>query len=254
MLLLACAAPVQADGIRQLGLTEVTGLGRALYEHERRIAIASELLAENFDPRDAGVYSWVADGDGERLSVRFVHHTERGPRAAFEARFDELLLPTIEVPREAVLSPDELAQLAARDTVGPHLAVPCSDRYDSLVLPDPGGDGLLVYALAVAPEPDLIMLGGHYRFSVSADGTRLRQADALSTSCAAVRPTQLDGAVASDGNSGVGVRANLSDTPLEIHVLLSLRHGVPLYVMTRDGRLWRVDGDRLSIIKDAPGT
>ncbi len=243
-----------ADGpIRQFEPAELSALGRAIYEQERRIAIASEFLAQNFDPRGAGVFGWVTEGASERLLVRFVRNTEHGAEAVFDARFDGMLLPTIAAATNPALTATQRAQLAARDTVGPHLAHPCSDRYDSVILPDPEREGLLVYALAVASEPAQVMLGGHYRFSVSADGTRLLHVDTLSTSCAVVPKAELEAASAAGGDRGLGLRAPLSDSPLETHVLQSLRLGVPLFVMTRDQRLWRVDGDSMSVLKAAPG-
>jgi len=37
----------------------------------------------------------------------------------------------------------------------------------------------------------------------------------------------------------------VSATPLETHVFLSLQEKLPFYVVTKDGRLWNVDGGQI---------
>jgi hypothetical protein len=53
--------------------------------------------------------------------------------------------------------------------------------------------------------------------------------------------------------SGVAVRNLLDDTPHEIHVFLSLRYKIPLYVITRDLRLWEVRDGRMRVVRERPG-
>src|SRR5437660_10857752 len=53
-------------------------------------------------------------------------------------------------------------------------------HYDYVVLDDPDGSGFLVYALAASRNSDEIMLGGHRRVSVSADGGKAERVDLLS--------------------------------------------------------------------------
>ena len=53
-------------------------------------------------------------------------------------------------------------------------------RYDYVVLDDPDGKHLLVYAIAAAEKTDEVILAGHFRVTVSADGTKAERVDALS--------------------------------------------------------------------------
>src|SRR5947209_951446 len=53
-------------------------------------------------------------------------------------------------------------------------------RYDYVVLDDPDGSGFLVYALGRTHNPNEILLGGHRRVTVSADGKKAERVDALS--------------------------------------------------------------------------
>src|SRR5436190_14460735 len=50
--------------------------------------------------------------------------------------------------------------------------------YRFVVLSDPKGSGFLVYALATSRDPEEIVVGIHYRVTVSADASRVERADA----------------------------------------------------------------------------
>jgi hypothetical protein len=52
-------------------------------------------------------------------------------------------------------------------------------RYEFVVLNDPKIKGFLVYALMQAPRKDDLMFGGHYRISVSADGSKAGPVEAI---------------------------------------------------------------------------
>ena len=55
-------------------------------------------------------------------------------------------------------------------------------RYDYVVVDDPDGSGFLVYALGRGSKPGDVVIHGHFRVSVSADGTKATRVDALSHS------------------------------------------------------------------------
>lgn len=254
LLILLCAGawltPLQAETLRPFTQARLEALGREIFEVRRRSEIAAELMAEHYDPQDEKITFWVTEGSPARLRVRFLRAAGEDFEPAIEARFESLLLPGFVTENLAPLSAFELAQIVARNAVAPYLDAPCSRRYESVALPDPDGGGMLLYALAVADSADEVMLGGHHRFSVSADGLRVAHADALSTACTRAPRADL---AASDGETGTAVRANLSDTPLEIHVYLSLRYGLTLYVVTRDLRMWEVREGRMRVIRQSPG-
>lgn len=48
-------------------------------------------------------------------------------------------------------------------------------RYDYVVLDDPDGSGFLVYALASTGKPTDFVLPGHFRVTVSADGSEAQR-------------------------------------------------------------------------------
>ena len=51
-------------------------------------------------------------------------------------------------------------------------------HYDYVVLDDPDGSGLVVYALASTGKPNEFVLAGHFRVTVSADGAKAERVDA----------------------------------------------------------------------------
>lgn len=254
VLLAAPRLVAAADALaRRFDAAETVRIGRALYEQDRRAAIAAEVLADNFDAAAEGLVGFITVGAPPRMTVRFVRRTDHGHEAAIDAVFEDLLLPSLERAADPRLGPDELAQIEARLVVGGDASTRCDGRYNTVVLPDPDGSGLLVYALAATTEADRVMVGGHVRYSVSADGRRIERAEPLSTSCAVAKRADLELAARTGGSEGLALRTTLSDLPLESHVFLSLIHDLPLFVVGRDLRLWRVDAAGLHLERERPG-
>ncbi|MSR13659.1 MAG: hypothetical protein EXR86_03670 [Gammaproteobacteria bacterium] len=239
-----------AAEIRAFSLAQTEALGRALYELDRRASIAAEMVDEHYDPQAEGIVSWVVDGDAKHTVVRFIKRGDVAMEAVVDAEFNDLLLPVLKRPTDRRLTPFQQAQVAAREIAQPYLRTPCARNYDSAALHDPSGNGLLIYALALPENKAEIPIGGHHRFSMSADGKTMRKADALSTSCVT---TDLEKLRAADGVSGLAIRANLSDIPLETHVYLSLLHKVSLYVVTRDLKMWKIEAGKMRVVREKPG-
>jgi|ERR1017187_4166674 hypothetical protein len=55
-------------------------------------------------------------------------------------------------------------------------------RYDYVVLDDPDGSGFLVYALGQGRKAGEVVVHGHFRVGISADGQKTERVDALSRS------------------------------------------------------------------------
>ncbi|MBI4696343.1 MAG: hypothetical protein HY749_20235 [Gammaproteobacteria bacterium] len=229
-----------AGAIRKFDTAHLEALGRAIYDQDKRVAIATDMMLESYNPEEEGIRGWVVEGDRDAMLVRFVRETGDGAEAVLDARFDDTLLPVISEPKDRALTDAQLAQLAARNVALGHIAHPCSERYNSIVLPDPERGGMLVYALAATEESGSVLAGGHYRFTVSGDGHRLGGVDALSDGCTKL-PKQPTG-------KRVVVKS-IAATPLETHVFLNLLHKTPLYVATTDKRLWKIENGRMSVVE-----
>jgi hypothetical protein len=242
----------------QAELTRAEEVGRALHGQVLAGEIANEvLLREGIlkpgmkaaeKPFEARVSVELADG----WQVRFL--SRDGERVV--ANFDVLLQRLAQKGATMVIhpAPVEVDKNARRKFFARGLAPrivtePCAGTYIVAVLPhvDLGGSGWTVYALTGEKE-DEIALGGHYRAEVSLDGTELQGAKRLSKGCLTLRKRDLGGGAAK--LAGFYAVERVADYPTEIHVYLSLKHGLDAYVETRNGK-WRVSKGRIAPA-DAP--
>jgi hypothetical protein len=118
-----------------------------------------------------------------------------------------------------------------------------------LVLPDPKGSGLLVYALATSRDPEEIVVGIHYRVSVPADASRVERVDALSRTRIVARKKNLP-----QGYRLVGfvLAQVVSDKPVETLVYLTLRHNASCMVVTPDESVWWIEHGKIRKDKKKP--
>jgi hypothetical protein len=116
-------------------------------------------------------------------------------------------------------------------------------HYDYLVLDDPDRSGFLVYALAA--KPGEIVMGGHFRVTVSADGGKAERVDALSRSLllSPRAPKGLEG----QKPFTVSMSQIVSNRPLETCVYTSLHDKVIVSVgMVNDNaKVWVFVGDKI---------
>ena len=132
----------------------------------------------------------------------------------------------------------------ARDTAVAALKGKLFDiPYNYVVLDDPDGSGFLVYALGHAKSE--IILGGHFRVTVSADGSKAERVDALSNTLLRQPPPP-------KGHEGekpltVSMSQIVSNRPLETCVYTSLHDKVIVSVgMVNDSaKVWFFVGDKI---------
>jgi hypothetical protein len=244
----ATAAPVANVApapIRAFDLATIEKLGREIYQQDCLAFIATEVLfAQRTEqgPSDDGVRGWITGTTGGKDVVRFIRVGGAGPEALYDVTIAEGP-PTLTRPASAALSPEESAQYRARMLALANIQPACSDRYNTVALRDPESDGWLVWALAATVEPNVIPIGGHYRFAISPDGNTIRARDALSTTCLRIQPDE--------DSAGEFVSHVVSLTPVETHVFSSLNYKRVLHVGTNDGTTWRVDAGRVSRVDQA---
>ena len=116
-------------------------------------------------------------------------------------------------------------------------------RYDFLVVDDPDGSGFLVYAMPT--KPGEIILGGNFRVTLSADGSKVERVDALARTIlpAPKPPKGLEG----QKPLTVSMSQIVSNRPLETCVYTSLHDKVIVSVgMVNDNaRVWAFVGDKI---------
>ena len=118
-------------------------------------------------------------------------------------------------------------------------------QYDYVVLSDPDGKRLLVYALASLESSTGVVLAGHFRVTVSADARKAERVDALSKSFASSGPIQPD-AVA------LFVIQLVSNKPVETLVYTANLAKKPIYVGTPDGKRWIVKDGKMHVVASKP--
>jgi phosphomannomutase len=119
-------------------------------------------------------------------------------------------------------------------------------RYDYVVLNDPDGKRLLVYALASPQSSTGVVLAGHFRVTVSADGSKAERVDALSKTFASSGPMPAD-AVA------LYLIQLVSNKPVETLIYTANLAKKPIYVGTPDGKSWIVGDGKMKIVRSKPG-
>jgi hypothetical protein len=146
-----------------------------------------------------------------------------------------------DTPEKGATSP---ARKRARETAIAALKGKLFDiPYNYVVLDDPDGSGFLVYALAHSKNE--IILGGHFRVTVSADGSKAERVDALSNTLLRQPPPP-------KGHEGekpltVSMSQIVSNKPLETCVYTSLHDKVMVSVgMVNDNaKVWMFVGDKI---------
>ena len=140
----------------------------------------------------------------------------------------------------AVLSAEQLSLIAARNAVNDRKLERCADApFNTVVMPEEGGGGILVYLLTPQTSTTSIPAGGHYRFTVR--GGEVIEQRSFTKSClelAFASPERDERPVA------LMVSHLLDPVPTELHVFSMFAAGTPVFVMTASNeRLWAVEAN-----------
>jgi hypothetical protein len=251
-LTLALAYPASAADkpppIRAFDIPTIERLGREIYRQDRAAWLATDaLMAKVTDPEGVGLKGWIVDGEGGDEKVRFLRDTGGGLEAGYDIVVGDKGAGAVVEPADRSLTADERAAFAARQTAIKNLTGVCRQGYNSVVVRDVEGDGWLVWLLAPSPARDLMPFGGHYRFSISADGQTVNRIDALSASCLTM--SAKPNAPAGSTPAMLYVTHIVSPTPVETHVFLGLMYHLPIVVGTDKDAVWIVDKGKISPMK-----
>ncbi len=239
-----------AAPIRAFDIPTIEKLGQAMYAQDQEAWKATDILrAQANGDTSQTPHGWIVVTRPGGDVVRFVRDGANGP----EIECDVVFAPggsACTPPQDRTLAGAELAQYNARLLALGNIDRRCARSYNTVVLKDPERDGWLAWAMAATEDPDLIVIGGHYRFTVSADGKTIRQKDALSRGCLTL-PKLKD---KEETLAGVDIGHLVSLTPIETYVFDSLSYRIAMYVGTTDGIAWKVDGAHIApVADDAPG-
>lgn len=226
-------------------LAKVQRLGQALYDQDIAAARATDaLLAKSGGTPPSNLAGWIVVGEGREQTVRFLARDGESVRAAWDIPVRNGRAGRVVEVVDTALPPDQQAMFRARMTAAANIgAMRCSPRYNAVVLDDPDSDGWLVWLLASTTQADQLVLTGHYRFRISADGSAVLRRDQLSATCIIQPRPPGQGQLV-----GVTVSHIVSPLPAETHVFTSLLYRLPVYVVAGD-RLYAVDGARIREVR-----
>lgn len=248
---LAAAEPARKpDPIREFDAATLSRLGRQIYVHDQLAWRATDIVMAQIGldrlQKDGGRGWIIDDSNREAPLVRFLRMGPDGPESLCDITFAKGKEPEIGVPTDRTLTGPQRAQAAALETAKARFMQGdlawCGGAPNTVVLADPDGYGFLVYFLRAKPAAEKIPVGGHYRFTVSADGGKVEQVDRLFASCLTMDKRTPDGSTLE-----MMVASHvISPTPLETHVFLSLQEGIPFMITTMDGMAWGIEKGELS--------
>lgn len=249
-LLLVLAGPAVAETqppIRIFDLPELQRMGVALYRQDFSAWRATDAVAAKVpDLAAAGLKGWLVEDDGKVAKVRFLRDVGQGLEVGYDVEVSAQGTGPVVEPKDRRLTGEERAMFAARETAAAYMTKACRPGYNSAILKDPDGDGWLVWMLAPSPGAGVIPVGGHYRFTISADGQTVEERDALSASCLTLAKPELPPGAKPQG---MVVSHLVSPTPLETHVFLSLLYRQPMFVSTGADQLWVVNAGQIAPVK-----
>jgi hypothetical protein len=125
-------------------------------------------------------------------------------------------------------------------------------RYNYVVLNDPDGKHLLVYALGSTAKSNEVVLAGHFRVTVSPDGTKVERVDPLS------KTLMIDSELKSGLPAGVRATAIyvnqiVSNRPVETFIYSAHLARMSIYVGTPDRKVWVIKNGRMRVDTSKPG-
>lgn len=245
-LALICHAPALAQSaptpvpVAEWPLSKISAMGQEIYRQDVAAWVATDALLERFagSPPE-GLRGWIVVPDGEDQRVRFVSLDGEVVRPGWDVVVRDGRAGAVEIVTDGVLSDQELARFRARQTAAANIGrLRCSANMNSVVADDPDSDGWLVWLLTSTNDANVVPMGGHYRFTVSADGLSVVSRDQLSNSCL---PLPKPAPSAGRQPASLFVSQIVSQTPVETHVFLSLQNRLPIFVGV-GGKVFEVNG------------
>lgn len=129
----------------------------------------------------------------------------------------------------------EQAIETVHDSVKDH----CAGTYRAIVVMPAGAptDRIVIYDIGEVPAPQGLMIGRHYRIETTLDGKGVLLGEPSTSGCVTLPPVA--------GDTASVISDDLTPTPSEYHVFLSLLSGRRLEVVTVAGQ-WLVEQGKIS--------
>ncbi|MEX1221139.1 MAG: hypothetical protein WEA82_03380 [Idiomarina sp.] len=242
--ILLFAASVSAQPtINDDNLRMAESRGMEIYIRDALAASATDLVTVG-KLQSANVSGWITIGDGDNWVVRFLKTCDGGVCSVFDVTFnlEQNSANLVELEKPETISDEQLSLWKARQLALASDFRACSTSYNTVVLPRSNDEdpALIVYLLAATTEPNVIVLGGHHKITISADGEKIIESNPLSKSCLNLEPSR--------NATALTITHLLTAEPLETHVFSSLLYQTPIYVGT-DAGIFAVEGNQIRIVQ-----
>lgn len=226
--------------IKQVREAEITGWNLYRYEALQNIAETAVSDAIPFEKRNDIKGSIVIPG-ATTWTIRFysADGTNTFAPAADVVFESETSYKVISAANTTAFSDSETALIKATELISAK-EPPCEGPFKIIVMPATDGSCIHAYQIREGMRSMGVPEGQHIRYDVSTDGTQVLNQQEYSRRCNFLATRESD-----EKNSMLEV-ANVSNTlfpqPSDLHVYLSLRYGVDIYLATLQSNLyWHID-------------
>lgn len=242
-----------AGDIREFNVATLERLGRELSHRDGIAARATDLVLKEYPAAVAlKIGGWITELQKSGDAVHFIAETPSGPTLAYTVTFRQSGEPEVQDMRGQPLPAAVAVRYKARNAAIAALQGRLFDSiYNFEVLDDPDGRGFLVYALAATQKSDEVILAGHFRVTVSADGSKAERVDAFSKSLLSSGPMKSDSPSGDDAVALILIQL-VSNKPVETLIYTANLAKKPIYVRTPDGKTWVVGEGKMQVDTSKP--
>lgn len=222
-------------------------VGALLYRHDQAAAVATDALAKvRGFKRNRNLEGWITEAQGDSISVTFIGRENGEPLAAlYRVRVDAS--GQVEGAPAALKPAEPLTEFESAAAQARSLALrspfqPCSEKYNSVVIPNnSSSDEWVVYLLPGTTNRNVVPIGGSYRIDVN-----------IRTGTAMVHPyTKTCIQLQNDPRAvGLAITHLLHSVPTDVHVFWSIWAKKPLYIATPPhGTVWSIEGQKIRLVE-----
>jgi hypothetical protein len=208
-----------------------------------------DMLSRISDPNAAGITGWIAESEGNGVTVTFYADTDAGPVTVYRVNIlgGRVVSRDVHVAVAArpPLNPLQARMAAARAATGRLDNRPCAgEDFNVFVVPPATVDGPIdVYQISPQTRRGFYFLGGHFKTSIAPDGS-VAARRGFTNACL---DTAVAEPVAGARPAPIAITHLLDPLPQDIHVFLSIWTGHPLVVVAGDPqRLFAVTPDGIA--------
>lgn len=235
-------------GVAQSKLADIEQTGAMIYKIDQAASLATDAAGtlKGFKT-DRRLKGWITEETTDGVQVSFVGSKGKAPVSVLYRVIISDAGNVVSAPEAlqdpVALTEEQTRQFRARSIGLESIEAPCSESYNTVVLPRASVEAnWVVYALPGTTKHGVFPVGGSYRFEVSADGESVFSSRGYAKTC-----IELTG----QANLAAFSLTHLLDpSPTEIHVFVNLLSETPIYVLTIDNKaMWSVEGGRIRFIQ-----